>query len=279
MIAGVAVNLNSAAPPASPINLIVFYEGATLHTDVCLNTDLSISVRRSSTALGTSAAGVIPGNGYAYVEFKCNIHDTTGSYDVRINNVSVLSGTNKDTRNGATGVINTVGINFPVINMYFDDFYVCDTAGSVNNDFLGDVRVDAYLPNGNGNSSQFVGSDADSTNNYLLVDDPTDIDDDTTYVESSTVSNKDTYAIADMSHVPSTIHGVQVCASAKKDDAGARTMAIVTRSGGTDYDSSAYSISTSYLVYRNIRETDPNTSSAWSKTNLNSAEFGVKVSA
>jgi hypothetical protein len=36
-----------------------------------------------------------------------------------------------------------------------DDLYVCDSTGSTNNTFLGDVRVDTVRPIGAGNYSEF----------------------------------------------------------------------------------------------------------------------------
>jgi len=56
-------------------------------------------------------------------------------------------------------------------NFRVDDIYICDDLGTVNNTFLGDVRIEKLTPTSNGTTSDFVGSDADSTDNYLLVDD------------------------------------------------------------------------------------------------------------
>lgn len=262
----------------STVAILGLWEGATIHVQLRVKADGAVEVTRNTTVLGTSSAGVISAATYVYVELKATINDSTGSYEVRVNGANVLSGTGADTRNGGTGVITQVNVNAAIANIRVDDFYICNTSGSANNDFLGDVRVDAYLPNGNGNSSQMTGSDADSTDNYLLVDDSAP-DGDSTYVQSSTAGHKDTYTFADMSHTPSTIHGVQVNMIAKKDDAGARSIASVVRSGGTDTDGTTQALSTSYLDYMQIIEQDPNTSAAWTKTGFNAAEFGHTVAA
>lgn len=275
LIVGGAVYLPSLP---STVAVLGLWEGATIHVQVRVKADGALEVTRNTTVLGTSSAGVVSAATYFFLELKATIHDTTGAYEVRVNGANVLSGTGADTRNGGTGVITQVNVNSAVANMRLDDFYICDTSGSANNDFLGDVRVDAYLPNGNGNSSQFTGSDADSTDNYLLVDDSAP-DGDSTYVQSSTSGHKDTYTFADMTHTPSTIHGVQINMTAKKDDAGSRSIASVTRSGGSDTDGTTQALSTSYIDYLQIVEQDPNTSAAWTKTNFNSAEFGHIVAA
>lgn len=275
MICGFAVNLGGA--PGANSTILEFREASTLHVALRVNTDMSVSVLRSTTVLATSAAGVIS-SGYCFLEFKATIHDSTGTYEVRVNTANVLSGTGADTRNGGTGVVTNAALIFIRNNQIVDDLYICDGAGSVNNDFLGDVRVDADYANGNGNSSQLLGSDANSTDNYLLIDE-TAPNGDTDYVGSSTVAQKDTYAFANMAHTPASIYGVQVCMYAKKDDSGTRSICSVTRSGGADTDGTTLALSTSYQYYLEIIESDPNTAAAWIKAGFDAAEFGVKVAA
>lgn len=275
VIVGFALNMGGA--PGSAANIIELRESSTLHIALRINTDMSVTVLRNATVLATSAAGVVS-SGYCHLQLKALINDSTGTYEVRVNGANVLSGTGADTRNAGTGVITVAAILFARSGQIFDDFYICDGAGSDNNDFLGDRRVDAYFTNGNGNSSQMVGSDSNSTDNYLLVDE-TNPNDDTDYVQSDVVNDKDTYAFQNMSHTPASISGVMILANSKKDDAGARSIALVARSGGTDYDGSTQALSTSYTYYKQILETDPATSSAWTQSGFNNAEFGPKVAA
>lgn len=273
--------LNVSAAPTTASRIVSVFDTGTEHLRLRLNTDGTVSVIRGvSTVLSTSAASLSFG-GYSYLEWKFTINDSTGSYDVRLNGASITSGTSVDTRNGANASVNQFQIRAleqPGGNWDFDDLYICDGEGSTNNDFLGDIRVDCYLPNGNGNSSQLLGSDSNSTDNYALVDESSQ-NGDSDYVQSATSGQKDTYAFADMAHTPTGILGAQINMIAKKDDAGVRSICSVTRSGGSDTDGATQALSTSYLCYREILETDPNTSSAWTRTNLNNAEFGVKVAA
>lgn len=276
VVLGFALNLGGAA--AGAINLIEFRESGTIHVALLANSDNSVSVLRGATTLATSSAGVLPSSGYCYLELKATINDSTGAYEVRVNGANVLSGTGADTRNGGTGVITNVAVRWVRSNAVIDDLYICDGSGSTNNDFLGDQRVDCYFPNGNGNSSQLLGSDGNSTDNYLLVDDSSP-NGDTDYVQSATSGQKDTYAISNMMHTPATIAGVQVCMSSKKDDAGTRSICSVVRSGGSDTDGTTQALSTTYNYYLQIIEQDPNTSTAWTVSGFNAAEFGQKVAA
>jgi hypothetical protein len=274
---GAALNLASNGI-GSQTTFFEFRELGSIHLQMRLNTDLSVTVRRNTTTLATSAAGVIPANGFSYIEFKATVNDTTGAYEVRVNGATVLSGSGADTRDGGTGVVTTIALLHAANNSYIDDVYICDGAGSANTTFLGDVRVDAGLPNANGNSSQLLGSDGNSTNNYQLVDE-TPPNDDTDYVGSATASQKDTYGFPNMLHTPSSIFGVQVSINAKKDDAGLRSVCSVTRSGGSDTDGATQALGTSYVYFLEVLENDPNTAAAWTQSGYNAAEFGLKVAA
>jgi hypothetical protein len=277
-IIGVAFKI-AALPSSAAVGICGVLDAGSQQCDLRIKPDGTLQITRVGTVLGTTTFALSAGQFY-YIEFKVFINDTTGTAEVKVDGSSKLSLTSQDTKNTANATANQIYLgDLPSVasaTTDFDDLYVCDGAGSTNNNFLGDCRVDAYLPNGNGNSSQLVGSDGNSTDNYLLVDESAP-NDDTDYVESATVANKDTYACANMSHTPSSIFGVQIVANAKKDDAGARSFTMVTRSGVTDFDGATEALSTAYLYYMQVRETDPNTAAAWTKANLDAAEFGPKV--
>lgn len=278
-IVGLALNLTGL--PASQSQLIQLRDASTLQVDLRINTDGTLAVTRNGTTLGTSVA-VLSTGAFSYIEFKVAISDASGTYDVRVNGANVLSGTGdtKNTANASANQIYIFGTSGGACVWDIDDLYICDGTGNQNSDFLGDVRVDCYRPSGNGNSSGMTGSDGNSTDNYALVDETTP-NGDTDYVESSVASTTDTYAVGDMTHTPTLIFGVQAVASAKKDDAGARSLANVVRSNSTDADGATQALSTSYAMYRDIWELDPigSPNIAWTKTSFNAAEFGNKVAA
>ena len=265
--------------------ICAFYDtvGANYQISLTLDGAGRIQLRRGAgggTILATGTKLLLPGI-YNYIEVKLTIHDSTGSAEVRVNELTDITVSGVDTKN--TSNASADRIYFHEISGthrgYYDDIYVCDGQGSAPfNDFLGDCRVQSLLPSGNGNSSQLVGQDADSTNNYQNVDDPTGPDDDTTYNESSTVGNKDTYVYGDLESGSGTVYAVKPNIRAKKDDAGARSIASVARLSGTEVDSSNASIGTSYGYYSDIRTTKPG-GGTWSIADVNNAEFGVKITA
>lgn len=256
--------------------------GATQHVTLERGTNGELIVRRGQlgTILGTSANGLLPTDTYKYVEMKATLHDSTGTVRVLVDGSEVLNLTGQDTKNGGTDAVFDTFRFGPVgsdgFNAYYDDIYIMNGAGSApNNDLLGDCRVRCLNPNGNGNSSQFLGSDGNSTDNYLLVDDAT-TSGTADYVESSTVDQVDTYTFADLSESAGSVFGVQISTYAQKTDAGARSLAQVTRRSGTDYASSDIALSTSFAFQTQMREQDPSTSAAWTIAGVNAAEFGHK---
>lgn len=234
----------------------------------------------SGTAIGPAYTLIPALNQWYYLEMKFVIHNSTGSVELRVDGPAVISATNQDTQNTSNAFADTLHMGstndaFWVPN--FDDLYVCDGTGSApTNDFLGDCRVESRMPNGNGNSSQFVGSDSNSTDNYLLVDETPGSNDDTDYVESATIGNKDTYTYQDLTSTAGTVYGIQILPTARKTDAGFRSMKTVARLSATETDGPEQRIGNSYAIYSDIRETKPG-GGVWTISDVNSAEFGVKV--
>jgi hypothetical protein len=162
-----------------------------------------------------------------------------------------------------------------VQDFYIDDVYVADTTGSANNDFLGPIVVQPLLPNGNGFHSDLVGQDSNSTDNYLNVDeDPPD--DGTTYNQSGTQGDIDTYAMENVSGTPQ-VKGVVAAVYGKRTQTGAKYFRPVTRVSSTDYNLSDLALGEDYSLVEDVWDVNPNTSTAWTATTLNGAEFGVEV--
>ena len=63
----------------------------------------------------------------------------------------------------------------------YDDWYVCDNSGPVNNNFLGDVQVGLLLPNAAGDAAGWTGSGGGAHYGYV---DENPLDSDASYVET-----------------------------------------------------------------------------------------------
>lgn len=272
-ILGVALN-----PTIGMAQTAIFWlkENTTNQVALYSLSDGRLSVVRYNNAyLGSTASQVIFLSQWNYVEFKVTVHNTTGSAVVRVNGVEVLNLTNQDTSNTGNPWYNNVQLNGNATMSYFDDFYWCNAEGSTNNDFLGDCRVETLYPNGAGTYSQWTPS---AGSNYENVDETTP-DDDTTYNAADAINEKDTYALGNLATSAGTIYGIQTNLYARKDDAGSAKIKPLHYINATDYLGTEMSIGDSYYDYFDIAETNPDTASAWTVSDVNALETGAQRTA
>ena len=243
-----------------------------------------LSVRRNGTTLATGPTALFAGIPY-YIEFKATIDSAAGSYTVKINEVQELTASGVNTRgigtnNSADSVRLGGGVGFSIFGGgsffnagYFDDFYCCDGSGGVNNDFLGDVRVQCLFPNGPGATTGWTPL---SGANWQNVDEVPP-DGDTTYVSAGTPGTIDTYAMTDLAATTGTVKGVQTVIDARKDDSGTRTIAPVFHIGASDYVGTNQNIMTAYSMFLQPYDTSPATSAAWTVSEVNGLNLGQKL--
>lgn len=260
--------------------LLTLNEGATNHITIGTTATGLITIARGATVVATSTSAIAPANVVTYYEVKFTIADTGGFCEVKLNGTSIVSFTG-DTRNaGTTGLVNTYAINRGGNTGGFtvDDLYILDLTGAAPyNDYLGDVAVRTLLPTGNGDSSGWLGSDGNSTDNYLLVD---EVDSTMTdYVGASVSGTLDLYAMADL---PSgyDVLAVQERIYAQKSDAGTPPTVLPVAKGAlgtvrTDTALAALS-TTAQSLGADIRTTDPD-GNALTVARVNAMQVGVKV--
>lgn len=230
----------------------------------------------SSNIIGRTKPGLIAQATWAYIEVKVVSGTSTGAIEIRVNGVSELILTNVNTSVSSFTSVGFAGISNTVImgsTSRIDDLYVIDTSGGVNNDFLGDCRVDAYMPTSEGATQSWTPTPAGV--HYTTVDEiPINSSD---YVESATSSAVELFGYTDLVNIPLNIFGIQVNSAARKTDAGARYINGVARIGGTDYASANLAVSDTTTYLHNIWDRSPATSAAWTRTEINGTDFGVKL--
>lgn len=275
-IVGLAIKPGSSWADAH--TLCSLFEGASSQgMNIRSTVNGAIEMRRGATLLATSSNGILTTGTWTYIEFKCFINNTTGTYEVRADGSAIIGPTtNQDTLVG-TGVdrvrFNWSNSSTANHDISTDDLYVCDSTGSVNNNFLGARRVVAIFPEASGDSTDFTPS---AGNNWAAVDDnPTDSD--TTYVESGTAADLDLYNFTAVAGLGSTINGIQVNTVARETDVTNFNLITHVKSGATDSEDGGIALTSSYTTAFRLLATDPNTSAAWTSSGLNSAQFGLEV--
>jgi hypothetical protein len=257
-----------------PVNqdFLILQAGATGTARLSFNASGQLQVRNSSGTVIATGTTVILANVWYFVELKIFVNGAAGTCEVHLNGATEIAST---AGNFGSTNIDTFSFSSPSSSAtggLVDDIYVIDTTGSANNTFLGDVQVEWRAPDGDGAHTALVPTGGGS--HYTQVNDATP-DDDTTYVSSATPGDIDTYTIADVDGA-STVFAVQKVMYARKDDAGTRQIAAVTRQAGTDHVGATKTVASTYAFYTEIDETD-GAGSPWTAATLNGDEFGVKV--
>lgn len=266
---------------SATVPFVALMDGGSAQVELCVDTGRRLQVTRNGTAVGSPSTGTINFGQWYYIEWFVVISNglTADQCNVYVDGTQYLALGSGDTQNTANATADRFRLqNFTGFHgVSFDDVFASLESSTLPT-LIGDTRVVTLSPSGNGNSSQFVGSDGNSTDNYLLVDETGSIDD-ADYVQSSNVGDKDTYAMGNLTVTATAIHAVQLSLGATKDDAGARTARGLVRISGTDYESSDLTVSSSNTVLTPIWLTSPATSSAWTQSEVDGMEAGVKVQA
>lgn len=254
--------------------LIFLRQGGTNNVGIKLNSDGSLSIERTPTVLATTSAGEISTGTWYYIELKATIDNSAGAFELKIDEVTKLNVSGVDTQASTNAYTDTVlfrGLNGGIIT--YDDLYVIDTLGSENNDFLGKSVIRAMYPNAAGDASDLT---PDSGSNYARVNE-TVVDDDTSYVESSTTGHKDLHNHDNISPT-GVIRGIQINTQVRDTVSGGSSLKSLVKSGTTTDTGSADTIDgTSYEHQFRILEQDPDTSAAWTLSGTDAAQIGYEV--
>lgn len=232
----------------------------------------------SSQLVASSAAGAMPFNQWAYLEWKV----TTGSAIVRVNGVQVINYTGSTIQNGMPASFTQFYIGGGGISGGFegwaghiDDLYVLNTSGATNNDFLGDVRVDYKKPDGVGNSSMSViGGTTPAATRWQSVDDD-QADGTATYVSFLADNDADSYTHENINYDSAVVYGVQGVAAVRKDDSGLSAIRHTNRVNSLDAEGAKKYPAGGEFAYQ-LTQFDQSADGNWTLEKFNGSEFGVK---
>lgn len=235
----------------------------------------------TGTLIGWSRAGVYYDEEWWYLEIKVGIDDVTGYCQVRVNTKTVIDLVDINTKNSTTMAgfdsisIQGDGVQGETVNVTWDDFYLEDLLGSVNNDFLGNVRVKTQFTTGAGSLTQWTPNGAatnwQAAQNLAM--------DDTTYNEENTVGQADFYTIQAIINA-TLVHGVQVKIGARQTDATQRILHTRINSNSVIAEGYDHYLNQDRYTYLNdIYELNPDTGVGWTGSEVNALQIGPEVQA
>lgn len=250
--------------------IISFFNDSIRLLQVRKNIDNTAAIYRGATLLGEGTNFINIGN-TCLIEVYLKIADSGGRFVVKINGIIDIDFTG-DTKEstytqfdkiwlGNSGIFGTFS--------YYDNFIIDDA------DWIGDTKIQAVVPTGAGNSTNWTAS---AGNNWECVDEIPANDAD--YVHTNTNDILDTYTTGDLIGTIESVKCVQVQARAKTDGTPTPTnLKMAVRSGGTDYVSGDNLVPSSEKSFSHIWEDNPADASPWEEADVNAMEIGVKSSA
>jgi hypothetical protein len=259
--------------------IYAFQEGTTEHINILFsNPGGQIIVKRGTktgTTIATSTQSCTAQLWQHYM-VEVLIHDTTGKVVVHVDGEEFINFTG-DTRNGGTaGQVERFKL-LATGNAAANHAHVVwwDDQGDAPTAFTEPMRIGAIWPESD-DSVQFTPQGA-GTNNVEV--DEVDCDDDTTYNESSTVGHKDRFAMYTTPFSMDNIYAVQVCAVARKDDAGTREIRVGVYTGTTEDRASSAPLATTYKHFLHLMTKNPDDAAAWEQADIDAIKAQYEVSA
>ena len=253
------------------ITVITFYFGSTIICQLRKVITTSYLAAYVGTSVVETATTIPLSVGQVYlIEGYIKIADVSGRFVVKVDGTTVIDFTG-DTKPGADTQVNTVRIGCETTRysyMYVDDF-ILDHDG-----YLGSLRIAGIVPSAAGTTTGWTPS---AGSNWDCVDErPAN---DTDYVSVNTVDAIDLYTASNLGFTPSSIKAVQLHARGAYE--GAPSVAhvqLALRTYATNYFSADKSPPSSFgLIGYHVWDTNPNTLAAWSGTEVDALEIGVKA--
>jgi hypothetical protein len=237
----------------------------------------------TGTPLGPpSAAGVLPGTTWTYIETKVIINASTGMVECRINGnaTAIISATGLNTVSTANVWVSGFVMNsnfYGSTNSYWDDWYMLDTtAASPLNTYLGAVQVKGDKATANsavGGRNAFTPTNPTNSNYQNVANVPFNSAE---YNFDDNPGDYDMFRFGSLS--AQTVYFLNEWAVEELDAAGPRTVALDCYSNGTDAQGAAFTPSAGTpTLYNQAFIVDPHTGLAWTVANAAAAELGVQV--
>lgn len=259
----------------SGVNFLLFYGSGTNSL-----LGFGFSAGKIVASIGGTGTISLQPNVWYLLEVYYKIADASGRVVTKIDGVTDIDYTG-DTKPGSDTQAESFIVGRPYPSggtTIIDDLALNNTAGGADDSWCGDGRIVALTPNGNGTTNQWTGSDGNSTDNYLLVDERPS-NNDTDYSENSTTGQRDMYTMTDWDESGSkSILRVWGECRAKDTVAEGGQIKVGLRTESTVYLSAAKSLLTSYTQIKGDEyKTNPNTATAWTNTQADAVEFVVET--
>lgn len=250
---------------------ITLRNAAGTETEYRISTDASgfWTVERfksaSFTALGTTSAAAVQADTIQDIDIFYTRSLGSGVFQVYRNGVSILNFSGDADTESAVALIRFEGLTTNTREMNISQVIVADEST------IG-WKLATLSPDGNGAQTAW-------TNDYTAVDEFSYNSAD--YIETNSTSQTETYTVSNINAAYATynVKAVAVAVRASNDAGSAvNDLQAVVRVSGTDYPSANLSITKDGTEQskQNVWNTNPATTAAWTQSEVNALEAGVK---
>lgn len=267
------------------VDLLTFYRGGSIQLKVQVSEgtdgDLVVAIVRGATTLGSYT---IPRpDDWIHFELKVTFHTTTGTYELRVNETTVLSGSGANTANTGSNDADQVQlwIEIPSIADFFtvDHLYILDGSGD-NATFLGDRVVEEKTVLSDGTYLEWDTKDPGDLTHAENLDEDGEPDGNTTYNAAATIDLTDTFVMAPLVALI-TVDGVQVEVvvgqeEAPIDDDHVKIVSFIDTNEHVSSDLLLTAVQPEYESLHWAWDVNPETTTDWTPEDLAAAEFGIR---
>jgi hypothetical protein len=278
VIVGFAIRVTVNAFPTTN-TILRLLNGTTRVADLQFSSNKLRVLNAAGTAVATGTTSLVLQRWF-YVELKITVAGVSGACELRINGNTEIASTTGNFGSANVDHVQLMNSNSngaSLVATDFDDLYVIDTGTSPNTDYLCDSQhiphIQTIYPTADGAHTDWTPNSG--TAHFSRVNE-TSPDGDTSYVSTATAGNRDSYACGDLATSMTSV----VCVSGRcysREDDTARQIAVVARPTSTDHDGATQNLTSSYAIFRERWENDPDTSSPWLVSDVNGSEFGIKL--
>ena len=226
------------------------------------------------TTLETTTSPVVGSGAWYHVEWFMN--RTTGEYEVRVEGVTVMSGTDGSPATGDTGIVSWrdewVSSASNGFSIFIKDLVIGDDNGSVNTEWIGTVQVLTLTPDGDVSSGWARSS---GTSDYELIDELTPDDADYIEAEDDPLPAASIVTLSDLPVDIVAVRALQTMVRTFKTDGGDGTLQASIISNGSEDSGLEHAVSLSARYEWDISEIDPDTAGAWTPIAVNAATLKI----
>lgn len=255
--------------------IILLMDGSTAQCGLRVNAAGELELIRSTGTLIAGTGHSLAMNAFNLIQGRINVHNTTGTAEIRVNKQTVYSGSSLNTRGGTNNYANgwrVMGAGGGATSR-IASVLLFSGAGNPPNTWTPEAAIYAAAPTGNGGVIEWTPNAG--TNWSRNAEAPNDGD--TSYVSAASAPLTDSYGMAAPAPLGAAPYALAVEVVARKDDAGTNELDLGLRVGGTVYMAGAPAALTStYQRFRAVWDLNPATGLAWALADMQAAEAVIR---